>query len=126
MVPVLLAPVVFRETEYFTILFPVRLLPEVIVIHLTLLLTVPPQLPAEEATLTLPLPPTLLNVAEVGDMLKLHTGAEVNAAVTVFAAFIFVIVQTDFAADPATVSQLPDHVTVDPLVAAAVSVTMVP
>ena len=125
-VPVLLAPVAFLDTVYFTVLFPVTLLPEVIVIHGTLLLTVPLQLPDEEVTLTLPLPPTLLNVAEVGDMLKVHAGAEVNVAATVFAEFMLVIVQTDFADKPAIVSQLPDQVTVDPLVAAAVSVIIVP
>jgi hypothetical protein len=84
MVPVLLARVVFLDTEYFTVLFPVKLPLEVMVIHEALLFTVPLQLFEEGETVTLPRPPDLLNVAVEGVMLNVQTGTALNDAVTVF------------------------------------------
>ena len=56
MVPVRWLVSVLADTEYFTVPFPLPLLPEVIVIQLTLLVAV--QLhPLDVITLTLPLPP---------------------------------------------------------------------
>jgi len=123
--PDLFFPVLFFDTEYFTVPFPVRLPPDVMVIHETLLLAVHAQLLDDAVTLTLPLLRALLKVEEVGEIPKIQVDA-VNVAVTVFAMFMLAMVQVAFAAVPPVESQAPDHAEDDPLAACAVSVTAVP
>lgn len=97
-----------------------------IVAHGTLL-TADQLHPLEEAVvLMLPLPPFLVNVFDVGEILKVQVPA-VNVAESVVAAFILLIVQTELSAVPETESQAPfDQTTVEPLLPAAVICTMLP
>ena len=57
MVPVRWLVSVLADTEYFTVPFPLPLLPDVIVIQLVLLLVAVQLHPLDVVTLTLPLPP---------------------------------------------------------------------
>lgn len=70
-VPVLSAPVVFSETEYATVPFPLPVLPDVMVIHAALLVAVHEQ-PVGDVMETLPVPALAVKVLLVEDMEKLH------------------------------------------------------
>jgi hypothetical protein len=63
-----------------TVPFPVPLVPDVTVIHETLLTAVHPQ-PLPPVTVTLPDPPFDPTLCDVGDTLKLHTPASVTVIV---------------------------------------------
>jgi hypothetical protein len=83
--------------------------------------------PLEEAVvLMLPLPPFLVNVFDVGEILKVQAPA-VKVTESVFAVFMLLIVQAELAPVPETESQAPvDQATVEPLLPAAVICTILP
>ena len=85
-VPDRFAPVPLLATAYFTAEVPVKLLPASVT-HATLLVAVQAQPLAEAVVFTLPLPPVLVKVLDVGEMLNLQTGAA-KLAVTLLGAFI--------------------------------------
>ncbi len=118
-VPDRFMPVLFRATVNFTVEVPVKLLP-VRVTQDTLLLAVHAHPLAEAVVFTLLLPPVLVKLREVGEMLNLQTGA-VNVAVTVLGAFIVRLHEL-----PLLLSQPTQEPSVDWVPGAAVSVTEVP
>ena len=118
-VPDRFMPVLLRATVYFTVEVPVKLLP-VRVTQDTLLLAVHAHPLAEAVALTLPLPPVLVKLREVGEMLNVQTGA-VNVAVTVLGAFIVRLHVL-----PLLLSQPTQEPSVDWVPGVAVSVTVVP
>ena len=67
MVPVLVAPPVFCATEYPTLPLPVPLLPDVIVIHESVVTAVQEQ-PVMEVSAMVPVPPVEVNELLVGAM----------------------------------------------------------
>ena len=91
-VPDRFAPVLLRATAYFTAAVPVKLLP-VRVTHVTLLFAVQAHPLDETVVFTLPLPPVLVKVLEVGEILNVQAGA-VNVAVTDLAAVILPMLQS--------------------------------
>lgn len=126
-VPDRLMPVLLRATAYFTVEVPVKLLP-VRVTHVTLLFAVQAHPLDEAVVFTLPLPPVFVKFLEVGERVNLQTGA-VNVAVTDLAAVILPMLQFIWLAVPVTLSQAPaatGQLTVEPLLAVAVSLTAVP
>jgi hypothetical protein len=92
-VPVLDATPELVATAYPTVPLPVPVLPDVNIIHDALLVAVHGQLPVDEVTLILPLPPSSLIVFEAGDTLTLHVE---NVAVIV----VFALIEVEQDPDP--------------------------